>query len=113
MSLENSSISKIFTKLMDFVPLCVKQLSFVSVRDESRFFSRGGGIFSKILSIYFYVDQIDFSSSPKALKRPCFGQSFCAAYKILKKQAKKEFLSTFWTILTKKLHFLRVLPPQN
>ena len=38
---------------------------------------------------FFQVNQIDFPSSPKALKRPCFGQIFCAADKFLKKHAKK------------------------
>ena len=46
---------------------------------------------SKILTTFFLVDQIDFPSSPKALKRRCFGQIFCAAGKFLKKQVKKQF----------------------
>ena len=33
-------------------------------------------------------DQVNFPRSPKALKRSCFGQTFCAAIKVLKKQAK-------------------------
>ena len=44
----------------------------------------------------FLVDQINILSSPKALKRRCFGQIFCAAGKFFKKQVKK-----FWKILTK------------
>ena len=36
---------------------------------------------SKIFIDLFLVDQIDFPSSPRALKRPCFGQILCAAGK--------------------------------
>ena len=44
-----------------------------------------------------------FLSSPKAPKRPCFGQNFCAADKILKKnRPKKAFLGTFWKIFFSK-----------
>ena len=42
-----------------------------------------------------FVD--DFPSDPKALKRTCFGQFFCAADKTLKKKTgqKNAFLGTF------------------
>ena len=42
----------------------------------------GGGVrgfykkFSKFCRPFFQVDQIDFSNSPKTLKRPCFGKIF-------------------------------------
>ena len=57
---------------------------------------------SKILSTFF---QVDFSSSPKAVKRPWFGQTFCAAGKIKKNRPKKAFLGSFWKNLTKKSSF--------
>ena len=44
---------------------------------------------------FFKVEQIDFPSSSKALKGPCFCQIFCAAGQFLKKQVKKPFLGTF------------------
>ena len=66
-------------------------------------FSRGGADFQnkirKFWRPFFLVDQIDFSSSPKALFSPYFGKIFCAAGKFLKKQSKKPFLGTFWKIL--------------
>ena len=79
-------------------------------------FCRGGGGFSKIIRKFgrpfFWVDQIDFSSSPGALFCPCcFGQIFCAAGKMLNKKAKKAFSGTFWKSLTKK--FLGALPLRN
>ena len=64
-------------------------------------FSRAGGgadfqkIFENFDDLFFLVDQIDFPSSPKAVKRPCFGQIFCAAGIFLKKQVKKAVLGTF------------------
>ena len=86
---------------------------FAVTREGSRIFSRGGGGlggFSKKNSKPNF-DQIDFPTSPKVLKRRCFGQTFCAAEKILKKQVKKPFLGTFWKILTKKrVFFWRALP---
>ena len=65
-------------------------------------FSRGGGQifkkFEKVLS-FFKVNQIDFSSSPKALKKSCFCQIFCAAGKIFKKQAIfRQILGIWWKI---------------
>ena len=39
---------------------------------------------------FFQADQIDFPKSAKAPKRPSSGHIFCAAGKILKKQAKKD-----------------------
>ena len=51
-------------------------------------------------------NQIDFLSSPKALRRPCFGRNFCAAGKILKKKTgQKAILGTFWKMFTKKSRF--------
>ena len=52
-----------------------------------------GGVFSKKLSIKY------FPSSPNALKRPCFGQTFCAAGKLKKKQAKQSSISLSISIL--------------
>ena len=59
----------------------------------------------RIFKNIFWVGQIDFPISPKALKRRCFGQTFGAAGKFLKKQVKKPVLGTFWNILTKKTRF--------
>ena len=65
-------------------------------------FSRGGGDLQKNFKNFvdfFLGDQIDFLSSPEALKRTCFGQNFCPAGKIFEKQAKKgvfrHFLENF------------------
>ena len=62
-------------------------------------FARGGFEFSKKNSKncrHFFVDQIDFPSSPKAVKRLCCGQTVCAAGKILKKyRPKKAVLGSF------------------
>ena len=39
-------------------------------------FSRGGGGGGTVVLLtFFLVEQIDFPSSPKAIKRPCFGQT--------------------------------------
>ena len=56
---------------------------------------------------FFKVDKVDFSSSPKALKSP-FCPNFLRRIQIyfFKKWPKKAVLSTFWKILTKKLHLL-------
>ena len=71
----------------------------------SDFLEGGRADFQKIFENF--VDQIDFSSSPKALKRRCFRQIF-------EKSQKKPFLGIFWKILTKKLHFFwRALPPSK
>ena len=55
-------------------------------------FSRVAGGFSKnfknFVDTLFYIEQIDFLSSPKSISRPNFDQIFCAAGKFLKKQAK-------------------------
>ena len=69
----------------------------------------GGLIFKKFCRLFFLI----FRALPKhGLVR--FGQIFCAASKILKKQSKKAFLGTFWKILTKKIAFFRrALPSQN
>ena len=45
---------------------------------------------------------MDFTSYPKAVKRPGFGQIFCAAGNFFEKnRSKKPFLGTFWKILTR------------
>ena len=73
-------------------------------RGGSGIFSKGGGGFSKqnskTLTPFFKVDQIDFLSSPKALKRRCLGKVFCAAGKLLKKKGQTRFWN-FLEILTK------------
>ena len=59
---------------------------------------RGGADFQKMyesFDTFILVNQIDFPSSPKAQKRPFFGQIFCAAGKFKKKQVKKLFLALF------------------
>ena len=48
---------------------------------------------------------MDFPSSPKALKRTCFGQIFCAAVKILKKNRPKKAVLGTCKILTKNSAF--------
>ena len=48
--------------------------------------------FENFVDLFFWVEQSEFASSPKALKRPCFGKSFCAAGKNLKNRPKKTFL---------------------
>ena len=56
-------------------------------------FSRGGG-FSRIYR--FFLGRPNwFFRALQALKSPCFGQKFCTAGKILKKQAKKGVLRQF------------------
>ena len=60
-------------------------------RGGSGFFSREGWadfqtIFEKFDDLFF-VDQIDFPSSPRTLKRRFFGQIFCAAGKFSARQA--------------------------
>ena len=57
---------------------CVCMLVCIYTGADLRF-SRGGRIFENFDELFFEVDQIDFPSSPKAVKRPCFGQIFCAA----------------------------------
>ena len=51
----------------------------------------------KKLSTFFLSQPNWFYELPKALKCPCFGQTICAAGKIVKKnRPKKEFLDTFF-----------------
>ena len=62
------------------------------------------GIFQKnseTLSNFFEVDKIDFPSSPKALKRPCFYQRYCIA----KKQANKNVIGPFLENFAQKFRF--------
>ena len=62
--------------------------------------------FENIDDLFFRsTKQIDFSSSPKALKRRCFGENFCAAGKFLKKQVKKAVFGHFLENIDKKLRF--------
>ena len=86
-------------------------------RGGSGIFSKGGGGFSKqnskTLTPFFKVDQIDFLSSPKALKRRCLGKVFCAAGKLLKKRS-NPFLELFGNFdkiafLWRALRFNRIL----
>ena len=73
-------------------------MKVIDFRGGSRIFSRGGGAdFQKIFN------QIDFPSSPKAVKRPCFGQIFCAAGNFLKKQVKKAVFGHFLENFDKKI----------
>ena len=59
-------------------------------------------MFEIFVDLFFKSTRNDFPSSPKALKRPCFGQIFCAAGKILKKkQAKKGVFRQFLGSITK------------
>ena len=80
-------------------------------RGGSRF-SRGGGGFSKnfrkFCRPFFWVEQSEFPSSPKALKRPCFGKIFCAAGKNLKNRPKKTGQKKR---LRNPVFFWRALPP--
>ena len=92
-----------------------------TTRGGPRIFSRGGRIFKKFSKIlttflfFFWVDQIDLPSSPRAVKIPCFGQIFCAAGNFLKKKnrSKTPFLGTFWKILTKKTRFFGARSPSK
>ena len=54
-----------------------------------------------------------FKQSTQNTSRPCFGQTLCAAGKILKKQTRKAFLvvGTFWKTLTKKPRFFGARSP--
>ena len=53
-------------------------------------------------------------SSPKAIKRPCFGKIFCAAGNFLKNQVKKAVFGHFLENFDKKIaFFLARAPPQN
>ena len=64
-------------------PLFLSILLFSPEKITKNFFLSTNMIFRR-----FFVDQHNFASSPKALKRPCFGQNFCTAGKILKKLKK-------------------------
>ena len=82
-------------------------------------FSRGGRAkfqknFENFDDLFFQVDQIDFPSSLRAVKRPCFGQIFCAAGNFLKTQVKKAVFGHFLENFDKKKRvFLARAPPQN
>ena len=51
---------------------------------------------SKILMTFFWVDQNNFPSFPKALKKRCFGQIFCTAVQISEKKTGQK--SNFWAL---------------
>ena len=72
-------------------------------------FSRGGGAdFQKIFTPF------DFPSSPKALKRRCYGQIFCAADNFFEKTGQKAVFGALFGKLDKKIAcFLARAPPQN
>ena len=81
-------------------------------RGGSRIFSRGGFFSKKSREIFlelFFRSSIP--SSPIALKRPCFGQNFCAAGKILKNWPRKRFKALFRKFWPKNCVFWRALPP--
>ena len=62
-----------------------------------------GADFQKYSKIFFKVDQIDFQSYSKSVKRP-FWSKFLRRRQNFEKQAKKQkkaFLGSFWKILTK------------
>ena len=53
--------------------------------------------FEKIVDLFFKVDQNYFPSSPKALRKPCTGQIFCAAgNKLLKKKTDQKGVLTYF-----------------
>ena len=53
----------------------------ITCRGGSSVFSRLGGradfqkSFENFVDLFFHVDQSEFPSSPKALRRPCFGKN--------------------------------------
>ena len=60
------------------------------------FLEGGGGtdfqkLFENFDDLFLKIDQIDFASSPNALKRRCFSQIFCASGKFLKILTKSRF----------------------
>ena len=62
---------------------------------------------------FFKVEQSEFPSSTKALKRICYSTIFCAVGKNLKNSPKKNVFRHCWKNLTKKSRFFGALPPQN
>ena len=66
---------------------------------ERRNFSRGGDVFSKkflkLSRTFFWVDQLDFSNSPKHYKDPILSKFFCAAGKIFKKKRRRRLYKNF------------------
>ena len=69
----------------------------------------------KILSTFFYVDQIGFPSSPKKFwPKSLFWPKFLRlSQNFEKKTGQRSFLGTFSKIFTKKIAFFRrALPPQ-
>ena len=69
--------------------------------------------FRKFCRPFFWVDHIDFPSSPKALKRLCFGQVLCAKGKILNKQIKKGVFSHFLKNFDQKNAFFSARAPPS
>ena len=87
-------------------------------RGGSRIFSRGGADFQKIfenfVDLFFRSTKLIFRALPKHCFVPIFGYIFCAAGKILKKQAKNGVFRHFLEIIDQKIAFFRrALPPQN
>ena len=83
-------------------------------------FSRGGGgadfqkIFENFVDLFFRSTKLIFRALPKHCFVPIFGYIFCAAGKILKKQAKNGVFRHFLEIIDQKIAFFRrALPPQN
>ena len=92
-------------------------VQLLGLLDHSRIqlFLKGKGGFSKVVKnfvvFFFSVEQIGFPSTTRALKLLCFGQIFCAAGKVLKKQATKIALRhTLETLDQKIAFFWRAFP---
>ena len=64
----------------------------------------------KFCQPFFRPTKIDFLSSPIALQRPCFGQKFCAAGKIMKNREKRRFRH-FLEKVDQKIAFFRRARP--
>ena len=77
----------------------VKNLSKLSKESIKQMKNKGGVLVAESAcnaqNAQFGLVMIDFPSSPKALRRPCFGQQFCVSRECLKKQVKKPFLGIF------------------
>ena len=77
----------------------------------------GGWIFKKKnwknCRPFFKSIKLIFPSSSKALRRLCFGHNFCAAGKIMKKQAKKGVFTHFFENFDQKVAFFCALLSQH
>ena len=78
-------------------------------------FLDGGADFQKNFfqnfQLFFWADQIDFPSSPKAQKGAVLA-NFYAPQAIKKKHAKNAVFGTFLENFDKKMRFLALVPPQ-